>query len=301
MESGLVAGESVAYGVLTVSQNLLGDIESGMLTYYAYIRYEDQATGTQVDLVADITFTQIQSGVQGESPVILTLYAPEGNVFLDGTDSLPIQASAYKGTQDIAEDAIFAWFVFVSGSWQALPGETADILLVSADSVPGLCSYRCEMTYDGATYIDTISMMDRTDSYQAMIESTGGDVFVGGTGETLLTCRLFQNGSEVDLVLNASIAEAPPTLPQDGDLWYRIIRPNSVILHRYDGDQARWMTLAPEDRSEMRYAWFRIDKDGHSLDTAPWQVGKMVFVNAGEIDVKVTYRVEVDHWQGGVG
>lgn len=296
MESGLIAGESVVGGMLTVSANVLGDVESGMVTYYAYISYQDPTSGTMASVVADITFTQIVSGVQGESPIVMTLYAPEGNVFLNGVGELPLQASAYKGTMDIADEATFAWYAFASGSWALITGETADRLLVSSEAVPGLCSFRCEMVYDGETYVDTLSMMDRTDSYQAVIESSNGDVFVDGNGDTILTCRLFQSGTEIDLVKPAPVTEAPPVIPKGGDLWYRIIRPNTVALCRYDGDQGRWMVLDPASRSEMKYSWYRMDKDGQVVDSSPWQVGKLVHVDVSEIDTKTTYKVEVDHW-----
>ena len=54
------------------------------------------------------------------------------------------------------------------------------------------------MTYDGKTYTDTLTLMDKSDNYQATLESSGGDVFKNGVGSSTLHCRLFQNGAEVD-------------------------------------------------------------------------------------------------------
>ena len=54
------------------------------------------------------------------------------------------------------------------------------------------------MTYQSKTYTDTISLTDKTDNYQAAIESSGGDVFKNAIGSSTLLCRLFQNGTEVD-------------------------------------------------------------------------------------------------------
>lgn len=62
----------------------------------------------------------------------------------------------------------------------------------------GVASFQCVMTYGGKTYTDTISLTDKTDNYQASIESSGGDVFKNSVGSSTLLCRLFQNGQEVD-------------------------------------------------------------------------------------------------------
>ena len=62
----------------------------------------------------------------------------------------------------------------------------------------GMASYRCTMTYNSKTYTDVITLTDKTDNYQATIDATGGDVFKNTVGTSTLTCRLFQNGEEVD-------------------------------------------------------------------------------------------------------
>lgn len=156
-ETGLVSGETVANGTLTVSQNHLEHIESGMVTYYLYITYTDPVMNTVTDVMADITFTEILNGVQGESSVVMSLVAPEGTVFLNGTGSLRLQASVYKGADDIAGQASFIWKAFSGGNWKTIEGAAGDTLMVNGTDVPGMCTFRCEMTFEGKTYLDTIT------------------------------------------------------------------------------------------------------------------------------------------------
>ena len=45
---------------------------------------------------------------------------------------------------------------------------------------------------------EAVSILDVTDPYQAVIESTAGSYFKNDTGSTTLICRVYQNGEEID-------------------------------------------------------------------------------------------------------
>lgn len=138
------------------------------------------------------------TGQNGKSAVIFALYAPDGEVFVNQKGTLTIETQAYIGSTKITSGATYAWAVYSSGKWTTLTGETGSSLDVDGASVSGIATYRCTMTYDGQTYTDVITLTDKTDNYQATIESTGGDIFKNTVGSSTLTCRLFQNGTEVD-------------------------------------------------------------------------------------------------------
>lgn len=138
------------------------------------------------------------TGQNGKSAVIFALYAPDGEVFVNQKGTLTIETQAYIGSTKITSGATYAWAVYSSGKWTTLTGETGSSLEVDGTSVSGIATYRCTMTYDGQTYADVITLTDKTDNYQATIESTGGDIFKNTVGSSTLTCRLFQNGTEVD-------------------------------------------------------------------------------------------------------
>ncbi len=137
-------------------------------------------------------------GATGADAVVFSLYAPSGTVFVNGAGNLTIQTAAYKGTAAITSGATYVWKKYASGAWTTISGQTGSSLSVAGSTVDGVASYQCVMTYQSKTYTDTISLTDKTDNYQATIESSGGDVFKNAIGSSTLLCRLFQNGTEVD-------------------------------------------------------------------------------------------------------
>ena len=138
------------------------------------------------------------AGAAGADAIVFSIYAPSGTVFQNGSGTLTIQTAAYKGATAITSGATYAWAKYSSGSWATISGQTSSSLSVAGSTVDGMASYRCTMTYNSKTYTDVITLTDKTDNYQATIDSTGGDIFKNTVGTSTLTCRLFQNGEEVD-------------------------------------------------------------------------------------------------------
>ena len=58
-ESALIAGETVAGGILTVNKDNLATSSSGMITYICYISYYDSETKNTVNISSDITYTLV--------------------------------------------------------------------------------------------------------------------------------------------------------------------------------------------------------------------------------------------------
>lgn len=139
------------------------------------------------------------TGAAGADAIVFSIFAPSGTVFQNGSGTLTIQTAAYKGATAITSGATYAWAKYSSGSWATISGATSSSLSVAGSSVRGMASYRCTMTYNSKTYTDVITLTDKTDNYQATIDSTGGDIFKNTVGTSTLTCRLFQNGEEVDV------------------------------------------------------------------------------------------------------
>ncbi|MEG2623461.1 MAG: hypothetical protein RSC06_11230 [Clostridia bacterium] len=138
-------------------------------------------------------------GAAGQNAIVFSLYAPNGSVFLNQIGSLTIQTSAFDGTTAISSGATYVWKKYVSGAWQTISGQTGASLSVAGSTVNGVQAFQCTMTYGGKTFTDTLTLTDKSDNYQATIESSGGDVFKNGIGTSTLLCRLFQNGTEVDV------------------------------------------------------------------------------------------------------
>ncbi|MDL2319066.1 hypothetical protein LJC74_08375 [Eubacteriales bacterium OttesenSCG-928-A19] len=250
-----------------------------------------------VETVLHIQWSKVNTGAQGaagQNAVVFSLFAPEGNVFLNGEGTLPVRVAAYNGTSEITTGATFVWKQFSAGSWQTITGETASSLSVSGTNVAGVASFQCTMTYGGKQYTDTISLIDKTDNYQGVVDSSGGDVFKNGQGESVLTCRLFQNGVEVDPLKSTAITEAAPASPTAGMFWYKLNKTaKTIVLQKYSG--SAWANASGVDLQDKTYKWYRLDKDGNALDiSAPFKTGKAIFINGDDVDIKTTFKVEVE-------
>lgn len=139
------------------------------------------------------------TGAAGASAVTFTIYAPDGTVFVNGAGTLTIATQAYRGSTAITSGATYVWQKYSGGSWSTISDQTGNSLEVEGSTVTGTASFRCVMTYGGETYQDVITLIDKTDNYQATIDSTGGNIFKNTIGSSTLTCRLWQAGQEVDV------------------------------------------------------------------------------------------------------
>lgn len=66
-EAALTSGKSVSGNVLTVNQNKLYGVTSGLLTYIAYVTYTDPDTGLPINATADISFALVSTGENAKS------------------------------------------------------------------------------------------------------------------------------------------------------------------------------------------------------------------------------------------
>lgn len=245
-----------------------------------------------------ITWSKVNTGADGaagQNAVVFSLYAPEGTVFVNHVGTLPVRAAAYDGSTPITSGATYAWAKYQSGSWEAVPG-TTDTLLVDGEDVVGAATYRCQMTYDGKTYQDVITLIDRTDNYQATIDSTAGSIFKNALGNTYLICRLWQSGAEIDTLRAMRFGAAAPASPATGDFYYRSTSSSpKTTLMRYNGSAWEDVTDSAVYRHEYIYHWYRRDKDGEPMDSGGvFATGKVIHVTDAHVDVKTVFTCEVE-------
>ena len=122
----------------------------------------------------------------------------------DGSPAVTLSARLMLGVTELPENdellakAVYTWSRYVHGAWETLDGQNAKTLILSGSDVAGMGSYRCVLTGGAESYQNTLTLVDKSDLYQAVIDSTGGDVFKNTLGTSTLTCRLFLHGMEVD-------------------------------------------------------------------------------------------------------
>lgn len=200
---------------LTVDTNLPTGVN--YREYRFSCKYNDEATGLALDFNATIEIVKVMNG-SGVGDAVIT--APEGNIFKNGNaSSLKAECQLWLGSNVSSSLATsdFKWFKQESGgagntNWDVPTGWTevknhvwsadkkASVLTVSADDVLNVQVFMC-VVIDPSTqtkYKDTITFVDQTDPIQVTIHSTGGSIFKNGNGETDMTAKLYQNGSEID-------------------------------------------------------------------------------------------------------
>ena len=241
------------------------------------------------------TGAQGQQGEPGTDAVVFSLYAPEGAVFNNHEGTLTIKVSAYHGSVPITAGATYSWAKYESGAWKTLPGTTATLTVNGAD-VPGTAAYRCRMVYEGKTYEDVITLQDKTDNVQAVIDSTGGSVFKNGVGEAFLFCRIWQGANEIDELRSASFDKAAVSNPAAGFIHYRVVSNGpATALYRYTGSAWQNVTSVAPYKHAYQYKWYRRDKNGAAMDGGgTFAQGKVIFVTGNHVDNKAVFTCEVE-------
>lgn len=199
-------GESMnaTNGILTVNQDkLLGN------NYQVQYKF----SGTYLDPILGLTFpteivTTFSRVSNGTSFVVARAYAPSGAQFKNNEpSSLTVKAELVRKSGIDSTNIQYTWEKSTNGTtWTAITGATTDTLTVSSNDVDSFAMFHCKVkdtdassnTYNQVFTTEGVAFMDISDPMQAVIESSGGSVFKNKTGSSVLTCRLFKNGQEID-------------------------------------------------------------------------------------------------------
>ena len=231
------------------------------------------------------------TGATGQNAIVFSIYAPKGTLVQNGEGSITLECAAYDGSTAIASGATYQWAKLVNGNYTNISNATSKTLTVNGADIVNIQTYRCTMTYKSKTYVDVITVEDKTDSLVATIISTGGTTFKNKLGDSILTCLLYANGAEADALLTENIGTTAPSSPKSGDLWYKVDKSTkTVTLMKYNG--SAW--VAATENQKYTYEWYRMDKNGNAMDTSkPFKTGKVIYVNASDVDSKVTFNVQI--------
>ena len=191
-------------GVLTVSADkLIGNI--WQIDYKFTGTYTDPILRLDFPVEINVTFSRVANGT---SFVTARAYAVDGSEFKNGEPTaLHLIAELIRGTVHDISDVSYQWAKSANGStWTDLTGATSSTLVVNAEMIDSFAMFRCTITdndptsetYQQSFTSEGVSILDVTDAYQAVVESTAGSVFKNAVGSTILICRLYQNGIEID-------------------------------------------------------------------------------------------------------
>lgn len=198
-------GESInaTTGVLSVTQDkLTGSIEQCQYKFTG--DYFDSVLSLTFPVEIVVTFARV---INGTSTVIARAYAVNGNQFKNNLpSSLTIKAELIRGASGDTTDLTYKWEKSTNGTtWATFTG-TSSTISVQPKDVDSFAMFRCTIkdtdanseTYNKEFTTEGVSILDVSDPLQAVILSTAGSYFKNETGSTILYCKLYLDGKEVD-------------------------------------------------------------------------------------------------------
>lgn len=241
-----------------------------------------------ITVTKNFTWTKGMAGAAGAAAVVFSIYAPNGTVVQNQSGSLLLATSAYSGTTAITTGT-YQWAKYGGGEWVNIEGATASTLTVSGEDIVNIQSYRCTMIYSSKTFVDVITVEDKSDPYVSEMLSIGGFTVKNSMGGLVPYVIVRTNRQEVDPLLG-SISEVAPASPSNGDFWYQIDHSGkTVTLMKYNG--TAW--AAATETQSMTYTWYAQDKDGNPITFT--KTGKVIYIAAEDIDSILTLQCDVSN------
>ena len=214
---------------LTTKLNV--DANKGSKRYEASGTWRDPLTGLDVQFSADIDLFVTQIGKESQ---VLNVYAGNGTTFRNNTPaSLTVNADLYRGNAQTNDNKQFKFFyqdTSVTGSsaagydadggigWhlcsRTTTGQTPNVeptatttsqgvltvtpaVVVNAQTYKVVCINKSG-TFNGTKSSGLCTLVDMSDPYSLMIDSSAGNIFKNSQGSTVLKALLYRNGEELD-------------------------------------------------------------------------------------------------------
>lgn len=238
-------------------------------------------------VVKKFAWTKSNKGAMGASAVVFSVYAPNGTVVVNQSGTLTLATSAYNGATAITSGATYQWAKYEAGKWTDISGASSSTLSVSGADIVNIQSYRCTMKYSSKSYVDVITVEDKSDPYVSEMLSIGGFTVKNNQGGLVPYVIVRTNQKEVDGLLGI-ISETAPSTPNSGDFWYKVDHSaKTVTLMKYSG--TAW--AAATETQSLTYTWYKQDKDGK--EAAFGKTGKVIYLSAADIDSIATLQCDV--------
>lgn len=215
--------------VLTSKLNI--DVSKGGARFEVTGVWRDPLTGLDVNFSADIDLFLTQIGKETQ---VLNVYAGNGTTFRNNTPaSLTVNADLYRGnvlTNDTKQFKFFYQDTSITGStvtgydadggigWHLCSSKTAGqtpnveptatttsqgILTVTAAAVVNAQTFKVVCinksgAFNGSKTTGLCTLVDMSDPYSLMLDSSAGNIFKNSQGATTIKARLYRNGEELD-------------------------------------------------------------------------------------------------------
>lgn len=261
---------------------------SGEITITLQATYEGQTQS----LEQKFTWTKSKQSANGVDAVILQIYSLDGGAIRNSSGSTTLTALLTSGTGEVTDNASIEWKKYSGGSYVSFnPKKTGETLTVTSDMVNDLAFFKCEALYGDRQepYVAYYTVDDITDPYTAYTFATVSE-FKNGQGYGAIYTRIYQNGVEVDPILSTTFSDTAPTSPSNGDYYYHLdTNLKTCTLKKYNGSS--WSTQT--ENNIFNYKYYRMNKDGDSLDASPWKTTRTFYVDPSMINGRMQFICEV--------
>lgn len=208
---------------LKIKTNILASVAAK--DFICQINYQDPASGLQLVYKTSISFSKV---INGGGIADAVAWCPDGNIFKNGTpatikaecylwrgsilDSSSVEHQWYKQDGTVSTDlgGGIGWRPLSSNFNLGCSGYTTSVLTIVPGAIDNYAVFKCRIkdtqvgsNTEGDYFFDTVTVIDQSDVIQVTVESSGGNIFKNGEGETLLKARLFRAEEEIDLTGNA--------------------------------------------------------------------------------------------------
>lgn len=216
--------------VLTSKLNI--DVSKGGARFEVTGVWRDPLTGLDVNFSADIDLFLTQIGKETQ---VLNVYAGNGTTFRNNTPaSLTVNADLYRGnvlTNDTKQLKFFYQDTSITGStvagydadggigWHLCSSKTAGqtpnveptatttsqgiltvtpAVVVNSQTFKVVCINKSG-AFNGSKTTGLCTLVDMSDPYSLVLDSSAGNIFKNNQGATVLKARLYRNGEELDV------------------------------------------------------------------------------------------------------
>lgn len=221
--------------------------------------------------------------IQATNAVLLQIYAPQGDVIVNGANSVELTTQLTDGSAIIESGITYKWYKFTDGRYDVLDSETKNKLTVTPSMVESLASFKCEATYGGKQYIAYWTVTDKNDPINLQVLCSIGNHITNETTYGAVYTIAYLNGKEIDPIKSTTFSAAPPKTAVENDFYYHIDKvAKTVKLKKYNG--ATWEDAPDEDLPKGTYKYYR-RQNGVELDVGKeWTTGKVIFVDREMVD-----------------
>lgn len=230
---------------------------------YEEIIYTDKTSKVSEPIIIGVY------GDSGTDAVDFQIYSVDGFEFSDNLTSIELNTVALQGGTKIEDDNVsyqWKWWNINSAlddKYEDISNATSSSLIVNINDIYAFASIKCEMVYDGITYEDYISLIEKTAVYTATTKFfNGSNVITAEDDHLIVYVELYKDNIPEELLYADNIYVSNANVVQgdiintdldgsyvDGDMIYFVCKSTNenevqyydVILGQYNSNQWKVM------------------------------------------------------------